>query len=877
MARLAHQQQSSALLERDGQIATLEDALAGVVATGNGRLVLVGGEAGVGKTALLREFCGGQSARVVWGACDALFTPRPLGPLFEIAESVGGELQDLVASGTKPHEVASALLAEMSSPRGSVLVLEDLHWADEATLDVLRLLARRVENSPALVLASYRDDELDRGHPLRIVLGELATSPAVQRLRVEPLSAAAVASLADPRGIDPADLHRSTGGNPFFVTEVLASGAEQIPPTVRDAVLARAARLDPEARTLIEAVAVVPPQADLWLLEALAAETVERVDDCLASGMLAATQGGVAFRHDLARIAVEESLTPARALDLHRRALAALAAPPGASPDLARLAHHAEAAADRAAVLRFAPAAAARAAALGAHREAAAQYARALRFADGEPVAVRAELLERCSHECYLTARLDEALAAQEQALACWREVGDTLREGDALRALARLLSFAGRNAEAEVACREAIALLEQLEPGPELARAYGKMAQRCVNWSDNAGAIKWGTRALELAERLGQVETITYALTTIGSAELVQGSLAGREKLERSLRLARDAGLDDDAGRAFMNLAWDLVRERRFRDAEPYLTAGLAYCDERGLGYWWLSLLACRACLELARGDWDAAAHMAGSVLADPRHSNVARGLALTVLGLLGVRRGDSPAGEALYEALEVTKPTGELQQIAPVAAATAEAAWLAGRPERVRGLLDETLELALHREADWEIAELACWRRRLGLPNEVPPPARARPYALELESDPAAAALLWSELGCPYEAALALAGTDDESCLRQALDDFRRLDAQPAAAIVTRRLRERGVRGLPRGPRRSTRSNSANLTSRELEVLGLVTEGLRNAEIAERLFLSEKTVDHHVSSILRKLDARTRAEASVKAVRLGLAGEDR
>ena len=280
---------------------------------------------------------------------------------------------------------------------------------------------------------------------------------------------------------------------------------------------------------------------------------------------------------------------------------------------------------------------------------------------------------------------------------------------------------------------------------------------------------------------------------------------------------------------------------------------------------------------MELARGDWDAAAHTAGSVLADPRHSNVARGLALTVLGLLGVRRGDSPAGEALYEALEVTKPTGELQQIAPVAAATAEAAWLAGRPERVRGLLDETLELALRREADWEIAELACWRRRLGLPNEVPPPARARPYALELESDPAAAALLWSELGCPYEAALALAGKDDESSLRQALDEFRRLGAQPAAAIVTRRLRERGVRGLPRGPRRSTRSNSANLTSRELEVLGLVTEGLRNAEIAERLFLSEKTVDHHVSSILRKLDARTRAEASVKAVRLGLAGEDR
>jgi DNA-binding NarL/FixJ family response regulator len=151
------------------------------------------------------------------------------------------------------------------------------------------------------------------------------------------------------------------------------------------------------------------------------------------------------------------------------------------------------------------------------------------------------------------------------------------------------------------------------------------------------------------------------------------------------------------------------------------------------------------------------------------------------------------------------------------------------------------------------------------------------AAPYALELAGEFERASAAWTELGCGYESALALAQSDDTDVLRRALDELARFEARPAAAIVARRLRERGARGLPRGPKRATRANPANLTPRELEVVALLTEGLRNVDIAERLFVSEKTVDHHVSSILRKLDARTRGEASAKALRLGLAGEDR
>lgn len=372
-----------AFLERSEDLALLEEAFASVRAGGEGKLVLVAGEAGVGKTALLERFCESQraAARVLWGACQPLLTPRPLEPLLDVAEVVGGEVEEFVVAGARPHEVAAALLRELRASGLTVLVFEDVHWADEATLDVLTLLAARIGSAPTLVLASYRDDELDRAEQLRLVLGELAHRP--ERLKVEPLSRTGVAELAEPCGVDGEELYRRTGGNPFFVTEVLAAGDEQIPETVRDAVLARAVRLSEPARRLLEAVAIVPGQVDLWLLELLAGQLVDRLGECLASGMLSPGRAHVAFRHELARLAIEEAMSPNRRVALHRDALAALAARGGDNPDFARFAHHAEAAGDAEGVLRWAPRAAERAASSGAHREAAAQYARALRFADG--------------------------------------------------------------------------------------------------------------------------------------------------------------------------------------------------------------------------------------------------------------------------------------------------------------------------------------------------------------------------------------------------------------------------------------------------------------------------------------------------------------
>src|SRR5215471_10701631 len=313
------------LLERSVQLSSLGGALA-AAASGLGRIVLVAGEAGIGKTALLRRFCADVdgSARVLWAGCDPLFTPRPVGPGLELAGVLGGEVAARAADGARPYDVAVALLRELEAGP-SVMVLEDVHWADEATLDVIRVVGRRMEQVPALLVLSYRDDELDRSHPLRIVLADLPGSDRVTRLALTGLSPRAVAELAGPAGVDAGELHRWTAGNPFFVTEVLAAGTGLVPRSGRDAVLGRAARLGRPARDLLDAAAVVPGPAELWLLEALAPAAGEALDECLGAGMVVLAGGRVEFRHQIARQVVEESLPPGRRAGLHRAALAALA------------------------------------------------------------------------------------------------------------------------------------------------------------------------------------------------------------------------------------------------------------------------------------------------------------------------------------------------------------------------------------------------------------------------------------------------------------------------------------------------------------------------------------------------------------------------
>ena len=860
------------LLERSAELQTLVGQLDRVRGEASGRLGVIGGEAGVGKTALVRAFCGqARGRRVLWGACDPLFTPTPLGPFADIGVTIGGELARLTGSRARPYEVASALVAELRSGSPAIVILEDLQWADEATLDVMRLLSRRIASAPGLLVATYRDDELAATHPLRFLLGELPRDDSVFRMKLQRLSAGAVASMARSAGVDGDELYRKTGGNAFFVTEVLASSPEEeIPSTVRDAVLARAGRLSPDARRLLDAVAVVPPEAELWLLEAMSSEHVGALGECLASGMLARRNGSVGFRHELARLAIEDSIPPDRALLLHRMALRTLEHPPEGMPDVTRLAHHAEATGDAKAILRYARAAGERASSLGAHREAAAQFLRATQVATSLPPEQRARLLEQLAQEYLVVNRADLAIEAQAKAIRLYAEAEDVRGRADALRRQSRLYMCGGRGADAEDPIRLAIELLESLPESRELALAYSGLVMFHMNHDHAEGTLKAGRRALELAEKFDDGQTLVHTLNSIGSIELVMGNMAGKEKLLRSLDMAAELGLDEDVGRAYLNVTFAMAEERIYDGLFELTKRGAEYSLEHGLELWRMWILTNEARAHLDRGDWSRATEVAELVL-NGEMGQLPRVSALPVLALVRARRGDPQVWPLLDEARAMAEGEGELQYAVPVAVARAEVAWLEGRHGAIADETKEAFNKAKRLDAWWKIGELAVWRHRGGMRDELDPRIPER-FRAELEGDWARAANIWSELGCDYDAALALAGADEEEALRRSLLILQRLGARSAAAVVTGRLRALGARAISRGPRGSTLRNPALLTEREVEVLNLVSAGMTNPEIAGRLFLTTKTVDHHVSAILRKLGVESRGQAAAEASRLGL-----
>jgi DNA-binding CsgD family transcriptional regulator/tetratricopeptide (TPR) repeat protein len=860
------------LLERDTAVEALEGALAQARA-GTGRIVLVAGEAGVGKSALTERVAraAGADARFLWGACDPLLTPRALGPIHDIARQAGGALTEALTADAPREAVFAALLDELDARVGGVgvvLVVEDLHWADEATLDALVVVGRRIARTTGTLLLTYRSDEIELHAEARAVLSALP-SDAVRRIDLAPLSPHAVEELARRAGQPAEGLHAATGGNAFLVTEVLAAAAPGIPASVRALVGARLARLSPSARAVAEIASVVPTRAEPWLLRGALEADPGALDECVATGLLAIAGDSVSFRHDLARAAVESELSPSRRRELHLEVLAALG--DRSSVDPARLSHHARLTGDAEAILRHAPAAARAASALGAHRQ-AFQQAEAALDAATELGADRAELLELLSTEAYLYGHSDRALAARREALAIHDAAGRPVDVGESLRWLCRLYWWSGDGVAAERAGRRAIEVLEPLGPSPQLAMAYSSLAQLHMLAWRHEEAVELGSQAIALARELGDDEALSHALTNVGTAWLNGGERAqGRAMLKEAFARAADAGFHDHAARALVNLAYVAAAADGAHEAEPLVARALAYAREHELGGYTQYLLGMRAMLRLLRGDWPGAEADAHASLERGKYPGISLCPALVALGTLQARRGDPGARATLDDAWARAQASGELQRLAPAAAARLECAWLEGSEPPDLEAAREVYARALEAADPFTLGELAFRLWLAGDLQEISP-AAAEPYRLAAEGDWSAAAAAWEAIGRPYDAAEVRSLADDDELLLQALAELDRIGAAPAATRLRRRLRERGVTAVPRGPRAATRALPHGLTPRQLEVLGLIATGATNAEIAERLVVSPKTVDHHVSAVLAKLEVGSRREAADVAQDLGI-----
>ncbi len=851
------------LLERNDELKQLAATLK-AAEEGRGAFVLISGEAGIGKTSLIREFTDqADTARVVWSACDDLATPRALGPLRDLAGQLGGALEASIAAGREPVDLFSDLFDAITSGlRPTLVVIEDIHWADQATQDMLKYLARRVANIKCLLIVSYRDDEVPADHPLHVVFGDVPAD-SIQRLALQPLTEAGVATLVKGSGYSAEEVLEATGGNPFFVTELRPMRETGVPANVLDALISRVARLSVETRDLVRMISVVPGKALRWQLAAFSEDAFEEASE---RGLIEFDDVAAWYRHELARRAVEESLAPASRRHNHEAVLAGLI-DRGADP--AVIVHHAEGARDAEALMKYAPIAARQASSLASHRDAIAHFERVLPLRDRLSPEVRAELLRDYAIEAYRVNNQSAALSAASDALALYRSLGHENRTGDMLRWISRLRWWVGDREGAEEAGIEAVAVLEKLPPSSALAMAYSNLSQLHMVAHHTEEATTWAIRAIEAAEQVSDTATKSHALNNLGSARLRSGDPAGWATLETSLELALEHGHDEHASRAYSNLVYTAVERRDYARAAGYLERGLAHAEEReevGAEYY---MVAQRALMRFGLGDWDEAEKDARWVLGRPQTPGITTMPALVVLGRIQARRGDPEAEATLTQAWEQAEPTQELQRVGPAAIARAELAWLGGSVEEVRRAITPAGDLLSDPPEAWSGDEIIYWMWR-GDGQPRPASGHADPFALQIAGRWEEAARAWEALGCRYEQAIALADGGAIEPLQEALEILDDLGALPAAVMVRRALSDQGVKSIPRGPRSTTRHNPAGLTSRQVEVLRLIAEGLSNGEIADRLFISPKTVEHHVSAILLKLEVPGRKEAAARAAEL-------
>ncbi|WP_439028853.1 ATP-binding protein [Gordonia terrae] len=825
------------LLERAEQLSQINAAFSRLP---EGSAFSVSGESGAGKTALVGQVCeAAPGVRVMHARCDPLEIPRPLGPIRDLG---------LAREPTMLAEACEAAFTQLRS-EPTLLVVEDLHWADVASCDVLRFLCRRIESIPVVLLLTHR--ELEPQAPARTLLAE-----EVSRVELAPLSLEAIAELVGGTGLDPARVHAVTGGNPYFATEVAREPGLPIPSSVRDAVLARTTKVSAADFEALQVIAASPDGVADNALHALDIDYMA-VQRLVETGLLEWGVDGIAFRHELARRAIESTIPPGGVIRLHVRLLDALEQLGAVHPSV--LTHHAVAARDSERAVRHALAAAEDAIRGGAHTEAVAYYEIAKRNQHSASARERAEVLLALANEQYMVSRLRDAIASVDATFPLWTELGDDTGVATAHVAVGVYEYYSAHRRSAESHLERASEIAQQAGASAVYSQAQIQRAFLAFLRGDAAHVKTF----LADSGAASDEELRLWNQVVSDSAALSGGDTSARARLLEHMKAARSLGFDDLASTVYSQVASLDVEQGRYRDADRVLDVALPFTVERDIQICRHWQTAVRSRLQLTRGHWGGALEDAGAVI-DADGMPVATLWPLLAKVLVPLRCGDpfDPSGveDAWALADEIDEPARRLA----VLTALAEISWMTGEhDDRVA----DAVTVGHDDGTSWAAGNLAVWRMRLGLHTDT---ARlAEPHQMSLDGRHAEAARWWSEAGDPFCAAMSWFDSDDPGRGVTMLDGLGAAGTADRARAV---LRDSGRGVVPQRPRQTTRVNPGGLTNRQLEVARLVAQGLSNAEIATRLYISSKTADHHVSAVLAKLGLTSRREVVAQSGELGL-----